>query len=201
MGGEGFNGSGTAFVISFRALAPTPNTTIYFTISDLADTVPNPIPHLEYDGYVEILADRDVAVIDISPCKTVVCQGCSMSINATVENQGYYYDETFNLTIVAGDVPTPLQGDTFWSMGDVNREGYIDDTDLNRISDKYDWVGPPGSIPEDINSDGKVDIYDQLTCIYNLGLKIWTHFSLGTVIQEETIVDMPPATISKLMYT
>ena len=66
--------------------------------------------------------------------------------------------------------------DIFWSMGDVNRDGYIDETDLNRILDKFGWTGPPGGIPEDINSDGVVDTTDVTTCEQNQGLIFWTYF-------------------------
>ena len=66
--------------------------------------------------------------------------------------------------------------DIFWSMGDVNRDGYIDETDLDRIADKFGWTGPPGGIPEDINSDGVVNIRDLTTCANNYGLIFWTYF-------------------------
>jgi len=64
----------------------------------------------------------------------------------------------------------------FWSMGDVNRDGYINLTDLNRIVAKYGWTGPPGGIPEDINSDGKVNTNDTNICSGNQGKNIWTYF-------------------------
>ena len=66
--------------------------------------------------------------------------------------------------------------DIFWSMGDVNRDGYINMTDANLIAAKFGWTGPPGGIPEDINSDGKVNATDVHICGQNYGLDIWTYF-------------------------
>jgi hypothetical protein len=66
--------------------------------------------------------------------------------------------------------------DIFWSMGDVNRDGYINMTDANLIAAKFGWTGPPGGIPEDINSDGKVNQSDINICSGNQGKNIWTYF-------------------------
>jgi len=66
--------------------------------------------------------------------------------------------------------------DVFWSMGDVNRDGYINLTDLERIEKMFGWTGTPGGIPEDINSDGKVDVKDMLTCAQNQGVNFWAYF-------------------------
>jgi hypothetical protein len=64
----------------------------------------------------------------------------------------------------------------FWSMGDVNRDGYINVTDANLIAAKFGWTGPPGGIPEDINSDGTVNWSDINICALNQGKNIWTYF-------------------------
>jgi len=66
--------------------------------------------------------------------------------------------------------------DKFHSMGDVNRDGYINKTDLDRIAAKFGWTGPPGGIPEDIDKDGDVDNDDLYTCGLNQGENIWTTF-------------------------
>jgi hypothetical protein len=68
--------------------------------------------------------------------------------------------------------------DIFWSKGDVNRDGFIDDVDLDIIAENYGWTGPPGENPADINSDGKVDMQDMFTCAANQGLNIWTYFNI-----------------------
>jgi outer membrane protein assembly factor BamB len=79
---------------------------------------------------------------------------------------------------------TSEQWETFWSMGDVNRDGYIDDIDLDLITAAY------GSTPGDhnwdprcdLNKDLKVGLYDMSTCASHYGLDIWTYF--GVVNRE-----------------
>lgn len=66
--------------------------------------------------------------------------------------------------------------DLFWSMGDVNRDGHIDGTDLEIIEDNYGWSGPPGGNIADINSDGVVNMKDMLICESNQCLDFWTYF-------------------------
>jgi hypothetical protein len=46
--------------------------------------------------------ERDVAVTDLSPCKYIVGEGCCVSINVTVVNQGALA-ETFNVTLFANE--------------------------------------------------------------------------------------------------
>jgi hypothetical protein len=122
----------------------------------------------------------DIACTDVTPSKTVVGQGYSLNINVTVENQG---DSTETFGVVApyfeGVIsPTSENWKTFWSMGDVNLDGYINLTDLNRIAAKYGWHGTPGGIPEDINSDGEVNFNDVSICTLYQGKNIWTYFGL-----------------------
>jgi outer membrane protein assembly factor BamB len=74
---------------------------------------------------------------------------------------------------------TPEQWDEFWSMGDVNRDGYINLTDVNRIAARFGWTGLPGGIPEDINSDGTVNMKDASICALNYGKNIWTYFGIS----------------------
>jgi hypothetical protein len=66
--------------------------------------------------------------------------------------------------------------DLFWSMGDVNRDGYIDGTDIGIITANYGWHGPPGGNIADINSDGVVNLKDMNICVANQGLDFWTYF-------------------------
>jgi len=66
----------------------------------------------------------------------------------------------------------------FWSMGDINRDGYINITD-------YDlWVAAIESgiyDPDaDLNQDGIVDVSDYAIWWRNNGLNIWTYFHAGT---------------------
>jgi len=49
--------------------------------------------------------DHDVAVIDVTPLKTVVGQGLRMRINATVENQGDFTETNIQVTVYANNTP------------------------------------------------------------------------------------------------
>jgi len=123
---------------------------------------------------------HDVSISDVTPSKTVVGQGYTVSINVTVENQGDFL-EWFGIVAPYFDsvvVPTSVQWETFWSMGDCSRDGYIDQTDLHILEDNWLWHGPPGENPADINSDGVVNNVDLGILGSNLGKDIWTHFGL-----------------------
>lgn len=141
------------------------------------------------------LAMHDIAVTDVKPLKTVVGQGYNVNINTTITNLGDY-TETFNVMVIHGGIPPPDQIDPeiralFWSMGDVNKDGYIDLIDLDRIVAKYGWEGPPGGIPEDINSDGTVNFLDVNICTGNQGLDIWTYFGIEKVWFHVQFIDPP----------
>jgi len=63
---------------------------------------------------------QDVTVTSTTSSKTVVRQGCNVSINITVENQGYY-TETFNLTAYANTtIITTLTNITLTSGNSTN---------------------------------------------------------------------------------
>jgi len=136
---------------------------------------------------------HDVAVIDVLPLKTVVYQGYSVSINATVENQGDY-TETFNVTvqydltpigetqIVTDLAPAATQTLTFsWNTTGVPLGIYIiiavadtvpgeTDTADNAYADGFVLVAIPG----DVNLDGIVDIYDGVLVAAALGARLIT---------------------------
>jgi hypothetical protein len=107
-----FNGSGTAFTMTFRVkyhpVQPEPdaNITLELYSTELAAIGGNPIPHYRQNGKVILYAlpapvqKHDIAVLSVNPLKTIVGQGYTMNINVTVANQGDY-TETFNITIYA----------------------------------------------------------------------------------------------------
>ncbi len=70
----------------------------------------------------------------------------------------------------------------FWSMGDVNRDGYIDDTDQDLIMAALgSYPGHPNWNPDaDLNQDLVVDGFDVAIFAWNYGLDIWTYFGAGT---------------------
>lgn len=66
--------------------------------------------------------------------------------------------------------------ETFWSMGDTDRDGYIDDDDVDYVEMWFGWHGPPGVHRADFNKDGDVDVGDAMTCALNYGKDIWTYY-------------------------
>jgi len=119
---------------------------------------------------------HDVALINVTLSKTLICQSYSVSIYVTVENQGNF-TETFGVAAPYYEgvvIPTSVQWITFWSMGDVNRNGYIDEIDAQLIFDRMGTDDPD----RDINQDGIVDTLDLLTCALHIGEDIWAHFGL-----------------------
>lgn len=74
--------------------------------------------------------------------------------------------------------PTPEEWELFWSMGDVNRDGYIDDVDRDLLAAAFDsYPGDPTWNPDaDIDQDGRVGILDLIKLNSNFGLNIWDYF-------------------------
>jgi len=134
-----------------------------------------------YTAYYNIDA-HDFAVKNVTLSKTVVGQGYCMNITVTVVNQGNF-TEWFGVAAPYFDgivVLTPQQWETFWSLGDVDRDGYIDLTDYDLIEDAL-W-SYPGNLNynpyADINQDGEIDTVDKIINAFNRGKDIWTYFEL-----------------------
>jgi len=129
---------------------------------------------------------HDVAVTSVVPSKTVVGQGYCLSINVTVENQGNFA-ETFDITAYYGNGTLTFgQWETFWSMGDATRDGYINIDDLIIIIPLIDnnYYDPD----YDFNQDGVVNGFDMLILKYHYGLNIWTYFGiLGGSIRDQPV--------------
>jgi len=121
---------------------------------------------------------HDVAVLNVEPSKTVVCEGYGMNITVAVENQGDL-TETFNLTVYAdeteigtreailADGSSTIVTFTWNTTGFAKYENYtvsayvhhvFGETDLedNEFVDNKVTVAMVG----DINADGKVDMKD-----------------------------------------
>jgi len=118
-------------------------------------------------------------------------------IMVTVENQGNftvtfdvtaYYNGTAILTERWQDGES---SNVFWSMGDMNRDGYIDYWDLYLIAKAFGWDGPPGKNPADINNDGRVDQTDLIIGARNYGKNIWTVLGLPRLIEDHAVVTLP----------
>ena len=68
----------------------------------------DPIPHETGDGYFQSVI-RDVAVLDITPSKTTIYEGRTINVTVTVENQGDYFNETFDVTLYYETTPIATQ--------------------------------------------------------------------------------------------
>jgi parallel beta-helix repeat protein len=142
---------------------------------------------------------HDIAVINVLPSKTVVGQGCTTFIMITVENQGDL-TETFNVTAYYNQTAIMIEqwsdgtnSQTFWGMGDVNRDGYIDHWDIYTIGRAFGTTpGHPRWNPDaDINSDGKIDARDTAHAEKNYGRDIWAFLGLPKLIQNQKVVTLP----------
>jgi len=125
----------------------------------------------------KIVLCRDMAVLTVVPCKTIVGTGFNMSIDLTIENQGNF-TEDFNVTVYADSIVIGIlqvtlnAGDnqtlafTWDTTGFVYSNytisatadtvpGEIDTTD-NTMVDGLVLV----TIPGDVDGDRDVDIYD-----------------------------------------
>jgi hypothetical protein len=130
--------------------------------------------------------------------KTVLVQGSSTWINVSVANLGSY-TETFNITAYyRNGTLTAEQWNEFWSMGDCNRDGYVNEEDLEILAAYFSWTGSPGTNPADLNSDGTVDLYDQMRMADHLGLQIWRYFlpAVGT----QTVFNLTNGNSVSLMF-
>jgi parallel beta-helix repeat protein len=146
-------------------------------------------------AYAEI---HDVAITNVTPSKTVVGQGYSLNVNVTAANQGTNA-ETFSVTAYYGNGTfTPEQWNVFWSMGDCNRDGYINIVDAEILANNFNWHGPPGSNPADLNSDGIVDIYDAIRLSNGFGKQIWKIFL--SVIGTQTISNLAGGDSAAVMF-
>ncbi len=102
---------------------------------------------------------NDVAITNVWPFKNVVGVGVTFDpprktigyITVNVTNEGDY-PEVFNLTVFIGPEPIPILierwldpdgslSDSFWSKGDVNRDGYIDYYDAYILLGEFGWQG------------------------------------------------------------
>jgi PKD repeat protein len=148
------------------------------------------------------ISDHDIAVIDVTPSKTSVGSGYAVQIDATVESHGFF-TESFNLTVYYGNSAiTVEQWETFWRMGDVNRDGYINMTDMNLLDAAfYTEPGDPNWNPwADLNQDLIVDINDLSICAHNNGLEIWTYTISGGVIGTLPVINLAAGNTQTLAF-
>jgi hypothetical protein len=131
-------------------------------------------------GTSECVGTHDVAVTNVTISKTVVGQGIFMFVNVTVENQGES-TETFGIVTPYGYgvvVPSSVRWKDFWGIGDVNMDGYINQTDADLIIPWFGQTVPPAPPEVDVNGDGVVSAADALICSVGQGLDIWAYYKL-----------------------
>jgi len=185
--GPGVDGSGTLATINFQAVGGG-NTILHLTDTVLGDSQANPIDHTTNDGNVQVIGVSDIAITNVTPCKTIVCQGYSMKINVTVENQGDL-TETFNVTAYANTTVIQTKTNTLpsgnsttitftWDATGFAKGNYTvsanatavpGETDLsdNSFTDGIVAIVHDG----DVDGNGKVDLTDVLAVALAFGAR------------------------------
>jgi len=168
---------------------------------------------------------RDVAVIDVTPYKNLVCQGYPMRINATVENQGSVTEANFDVTVKANDTvvdtltvlslaPSAQTTLTFtWDASGFAKGNYTisavaapvpgeTDTGDNTFVDGTVIVSYPG----DINGpggvpDGLVDIDDVIFVAIRFGsVPGWPNWDPIADLTDDDLVDIDDVMIPALRF-
>lgn len=147
---------------------------------------PVEIPHSTSGTNVHIIGIHDITVEDVTPTKTVVTTGDSMSINATVTNE-VYFQETFNVALFANDIFIALQNVTLVEGASLplcftwNSTGFAKGSysvtmvaepvqgEMN-IGDNYVTIYVFITIAGDLNGDQVVDIYDAIILANHFGI-------------------------------
>jgi parallel beta-helix repeat protein len=158
--------------------------------------------------YLPLVGRVNIAVTNVTS-KTVVDQGYSLKINVTAANQGDY-TETFNVTAYYNEPailtpeqwPTPEQSKNFSMLGDVDRDGYIDDYDVNVISCAMNTTpGDPRWNPHaDLHQDGRVNVLDMVICTGHYGLNAWSYFGLSALLKNQTVVTLPAGNSTGVIF-
>lgn len=172
----GVNGTGPLATITFKA-TKTGTSNLALSKTFLINSKVIEIPHETIDGDFSATV-HDVAIKDVTPSKTVVGQGYSLSISVSVKNYGSFA-ETFNIAayynetniIATQDVVLANGNSTTvtltWNTTGVTKGNYTisayatpvpDETDIadNTYIDGFVVVAMVG----DVNADGEVDILD-----------------------------------------
>jgi len=213
----GVDGSGTLTTINFQAVGGG-NTTLHLTDTVLGDSQANPIDHTTNDGNIQVIGISDIAITNVTPCKTIVGQSYTMKINVTVENQGDLTD-TFNVTTYANTTVIETKETTLssgnsttitltWNTTGVAKGNYtisayawpvsgeMDTTD-NTFVDGTVYV----SIVGDVNGDDKVDMIDIGICCLAYGsYPGHSKWNPNADINDDDKVDMKDIGIACLHY-
>jgi outer membrane protein assembly factor BamB len=142
---------------------------------------------------------QNVHIHDVNPSRTAICQGDSIIITVNVSNYnaGCTDPVSFNCIVYYDELTatSPAQQEMFRSLGDINREGFIDTLDYILMGNA--WLSTPDQChwnPDaDLNGDLIVDVVDAYLLMLNYPNDIWTYFGLGEqpIIAREHVFEMP----------
>jgi hypothetical protein len=159
----------------------------------LFDSHYNIIPSTKVDGEAHV-AEHGIMVTKATPYKSIVGQGYSVKINATVENRGFF-TETFNVAIFANTTLVQIQtihnlaggnfttinftwGTTGFAIGNYNITVYATPvsgetgTTDNNMTGGWVLVTIPGDVDGDLeNGRYDVDLYDAVRLLARYGAK------------------------------
>jgi len=147
---------------------------------------------------------HDIAVTNVMNSKTVVGQGYCVDVAVVVENPGDISESSVVTIYYSSEILTFEQWETFWSNGDVNRDGYIDSADLWAFMYAYYSVcGDPNYNPDcDFDQDCFVGSADAGTLNTGYGWDIWAFFNMqGDSIGRQSVHDLLPAESATLVFT
>jgi len=193
---KGFNGTGSAFYMTFKVLNRTGITTLDFIRIDLADTVPEPIPYTSFGCVVEILEDSnppDIGVVEWKPtCPYPYVPSDTVRANEPVLVTANV-TEPVNSSGVAGvELWYRTDNVSLWRTAMVYNEttklwtatipGQLGNTTVEFLIDAYDHCGNEitsspyafnvkSLLIGDTDGDGDVDLYDAVRLLVNYGRK------------------------------
>ena len=168
----------------------------------------------DYDFWlVKIVPYHDVSLVNMMPSKTVVGQGFPVSINVTVENQGFY-TENLNITAYADLVVPPVGNEitigrqvvfnlqigearnvTFrWDTVDLAKGNYTLNAVIDALPDDVDLadnIYTSGIVTivvvGDIIPDGTIDIFDLVAVATWFGSHVPPAPSNSDIIEDKLI--------------
>ena len=168
---------------------------------------------------------HDVAVIDVTPYKTVVCQELTIRINATVENQGDFTETNIAVTVKANDTvvdtktipglgPSEQTTLTFtWNASGFAKGNYTISAVATPVPDETDTADNTFvdgtvivSYPGDINGpggvpDGLVDIDDVIFVAIRFGsVPGWPNWDPLADLTDDDLVDIDDVMIPALRF-
>ena len=128
-----------------------------YTISAVADLITNETVTADntyINGIVTVRPLRDIAVIGITPSKTVVSQGSSLDLNVTIGNLGSAM-ESFDVTLFADPATAG-----FWKFDEGSGSTILDSSGENNTGVNSGAVWTTGKIGQALQFDGIDDFVE-----------------------------------------